>query len=125
MKYISKNQVDELIELIEKLAGEPECCAGCENPNCTYKIDFVRVIKLINNEDLNTELALIRLWKACGYKPLQTLLECGWESIECIDENCKCGKFPTRNDNCEFKAILKSPQVNDLLIYIYNLFIKK
>lgn len=62
---------------------------------------------------------LVRLWEPCGLnKPLQELLECGWEAIGKETMCEQTGEYYIRKQ-------LKSPQVNELMCYLYELFIKK
>lgn len=126
MKYITKSQVDEVIEVL--------------NNKCKpLPITIGRVLELmllkLNMGTINhwnprmTEVC--QLWLPCGIqKPLQTLLECGWEErcSYCNDVliiGCSCTRDGAGGRSGKPREQLKSPQVNDLLIYIYNLFIKK
>ena len=79
--------------------------------------DFVREIK-----QLDLLLPMFLKWHKCGIKTsLNELYAEEWEESECIDSNCKCGSFPLRNDNCEFKATPKNPNIKALFQFLLEL----
>ena len=63
-------------------------------------------------------------WYKCGItKSLQEIAEeIVWETVECIDPDCKCGKFPLRNDSCPYKTTIKPSPQADLFSYLLTLF---
>jgi len=63
---------------------------------------------------------VVELWLICGAnKSLNSLVEAsGYERLECIDENCKCGKFPLRNDNCPCKERLADKPTRELFEFL-------
>lgn len=67
---------------------------------------------------------LIHLWSRCGELTLSLQEICeasGWEEVECIDSECPCGVFPLRNNNCPYKAIIKSPETNALFSFLLQI----
>lgn len=66
----------------------------------------------------------VGLWLNCGRtKSLnQIMQDSGFENIECIDPSCKCGKFPLRNDKCEYKEQLKDPNARALFEFLQTVF---
>ena len=86
------------------------------------------VLEKIRNEGIvyskNDSMEILDLWRPCGFnKPLQELLECGWEAKPNVN------KYKSVVSGEERKIItpveqLKSPAVNELMCYLYELFIK-
>lgn len=113
--------------------GPPSICEECrgtgvEKTNAiTMETVFVRIWKnwsgKLNNGGFEK---LFNLWGQCEFKPLQTLLECGWEEIPCEKGGVDNG-YNDADFHKQFKKgeKLKSPQVNALCVFLYQLFIKK
>lgn len=87
------------------------------------------ILEFMNNKrevfQLKTLVTLMERWGECGFhKGLQELVnESGWEEGECIDSECRCGTFPLHNDKCPFKSRLRSKEVENLFIFLKELFL--
>lgn len=76
------------------------------------------------NHDIGITLEkVMMLWEPLVFsKSLQEIIEAsGWEEVECIDSECPCGVFPLRNNNCPYKAIIKSPETNALFSFLLQI----
>lgn len=107
-----------------------------------HHITIGRVLELIKKANIGGEFnnpttepwyyqELINLWEPCDFKPLQELIEeSGWEECKrCKGKGLAYASFDPNPMNCPDckggKKRLKSPQVNDLCVFLYQLFIKK
>lgn len=112
-------------ELIDRLADKScDMCLPVYLHRVLQKIDdkYGGMNYVWGRQSYNHET--IYKWSCCGSleRSLQQIVEdSGWELPECIDPDCLCGKFPLRNDECEYKARLKSPEANALFTYLLEL----